>query len=309
MARVLHSAFPRSRLARPPLSSRRRESLAALGFLLPGLLVLGVFSLGPAIFSFVVGFTKWDGFGSPRWVGLDNYAKLLDDAVFRQSVWNTLLYTVEFVAIVMVTSTALALMLNAHIPGRSIVRFLWFVPFVTDMVSVSMVWTWIYHTQFGVLNYAMVELGLPRQAWLGDKRWALFALVVLSVWRWTGYYAIIILAGLQGVPKDLYEAAILDGANRWQMFRGITLPLVSPALFFVLIISMMSSFQVFEQMWVMTKGGPEDSTISIVMYLYTQGFQFLNMGYASAIAWVLFLMIFTLTMINWLMRKLWVYEG
>jgi multiple sugar transport system permease protein len=155
----------------------------------------------------------------------------------------------------------------------------------------------------------MEVMHLPRQAWLGDKQWALFALVVLSVWRWTGYYAIIILAALQGVPKDLYEAAILDGAGRWQMLRGITLPLISPALFFVLIISMMSSFQVFEQMWVMTNGGPEDSTISIVMYLYIQGFQFLNMGYASAIAWVLFLMIFLLTAINWLMRRLWVYEG
>jgi multiple sugar transport system permease protein len=213
------------------------------------------------------------------------------------------------VAIVMVTSTALALLLNRETWGRSVVRFLWFVPFVTDMVSVSMVWTWIYHTQFGVLNYTMEVMHLPRQAWLGDKQWALFALVVLSVWRWTGYYAIIILAALQGVPKDLYEAAILDGAGRWQMLRGITLPLISPALFFVLIISMMSSFQVFEQMWVMTNGGPEDSTISIVMYLYIQGFQFLNMGYASAIAWVLFLMIFLLTAINWLMRRLWVYEG
>jgi len=309
MARALHPPAQRSRLARRPLSNRTRESLAALGFLLPGLIVFGVFSLGPALFSIVVGFTKWDGLGAPSWVGMDNYAQLLHDGVFRQSVWNTVLYTIEFVAIVMVTSTALALLLNREIWGRSVVRFLWFVPFVTDMVSVSMVWTWIYHTQFGVLNYVMEVMHLPRQAWLGDKQWALFALVVLSVWRWTGYYAIIILAALQGVPKDLYEAAILDGAGRWQMLRGITLPLVSPALFFVLIISMMSSFQVFEQMWVMTNGGPEDSTISIVMYLYIQGFQFLNMGYASAIAWVLFLMIFALTAVNWLMRRLWVYEG
>jgi multiple sugar transport system permease protein len=309
MARALQPSAQRSRLARRPLSNRTRESLAALGFLLPGLIVFGVFSLGPALFSIVVGFTKWDGLGAPSWVGMDNYAQLIHDGVFRQSVWNTVLYTVEFVAIVMVTSTALALLLNRETWGRSVVRFLWFVPFVTDMVSVSMVWTWIYHTQFGVLNYAMEVMHLPRQAWLGDKQWALFALVVLSVWRWTGYYAIIILAALQGVPKDLYEAAILDGAGRWQMLRGITLPLISPALFFVLIISMMSSFQVFEQMWVMTNGGPEDSTISIVMYLYIQGFQFLNMGYASAIAWVLFLMIFLLTAINWLMRRLWVYEG
>jgi multiple sugar transport system permease protein len=133
-------------------------------------------------------------------------------------------------------------------------------------------------------------------------------LVILSVWRWTGYYAIIILAALQNVPKELYEAATLDGAGRWQSFRNITVPLISPALFFVVVISMMSSFQVFEQMWVMTKGGPEDSTISMAMFLYVQGFQFLNMGYASAVAWMLFLMIFIVTVINWGIRKRWVYE-
>jgi multiple sugar transport system permease protein len=242
-------------------------------------------------------------------VGIDNYTELFADAVFRQALWNTVIYTAEFVVLVMITSTVLALLLNSNIRGRSVARFLWFIPFVTDMVSVSMVWTWIYHTQFGVLNYFLELVNIPGQSWLGDKRWALFALVLLSVWRWAGYYSIIILAALQGVPKDLYEAAILDGANRWQMLRGITLPLVSPALFFVLIISMMSSFQVFEQMWVMTNGGPEDSTISVVMYLYVQGFQFLDMGYASAIAWILFLMIFGLTVVNWVMRRLWVYEG
>jgi multiple sugar transport system permease protein len=309
MAQVEPQSLRKSHSIFGGLPTGRRESLAALGFLLPGLIIFGLFSLGPAVFSLVIGFTNWDGLGTPSWVGIDNYSKLAKDSVFRQSLWNTLLYTVEFVVLVMISSTALALLLNSRIRGRSIVRFLWFVPFVTDMVSVSMVWTWIYHSQFGVLNYFVQLIGLPRQSWLGDKEWALFALVVLSVWRWTGYYSIIILAGLQAVPKDLYEAAILDGANRWQTLRGITLPLVSPALFFVLIISMMSSFQVFEQMWVMTNGGPEDSTISVVMYLYVQGFQFLNMGYASAIAWVLFLIIFALTVVNWTLRKAWVYEG
>jgi multiple sugar transport system permease protein len=309
MVRVEPQALRQSRSIMGGIPNRHRESIAALGFLLPGLLIFILFSLGPALFSLVVGFTKWNGLGAPTWVGIDNYSQLLTDSVFQQSLWSTLLYTVEFVVLVMISSTVLALLLNSSIRGRSIVRFLWFVPFVTDMVSVSMVWTWIYHTQFGVLNYFVELAGMRRQAWLGDPDLALFALVILSVWRWTGYYSIIILAGLQAVPRDLYEAAILDGANRWQMLKGITLPLVSPALFFVLIISMMSSFQVFEQMWVMTRGGPEDSTISVVMYLYIQGFQFLNMGYASAIAWVLFLIIFSLTVVNWVLRKVWVYEG
>ncbi len=291
------------------MTNNRRETLAALGFLAPGILAFVVFSLGPAVFSLVVGFTKWNGIDRPRWIGVDNYTRLVQDPLFRTSVWNTTLYTVQFVVLVTVASTLLAVLLNARLPGRSIVRFLWFIPIVTDMVSVSMVWTWIYHARFGVLNYFVELVGLQGQSWLGSTKWALFSLVMLSVWRWTGYYAIIILAALQDVPRDLYEAATLDGASRWQSFRSITVPLISPALFFVVVISMMSSFQVFEQMWVMTDGGPEDSTISIAMYLYIQGFEFLNMGYASAIAWALFLMILGVTLVNWRVRRHWVHEG
>jgi len=212
------------------------------------------------------------------------------------------------VVLVGITSTALAVLLNRKALGTPIARFLWFLPIVTDMVSVSLVWTWLYHFRFGVFNQLLGLFGIPPHAWLGDKNLALISLVILSVWRWTGYYAIIILAGLQGVPRDLYEAATIDGANRWQSFARITLPLITPALFFVIVISMMSSFQVFEQMWVMTKGGPEDATISIAMFLYIEGFQFLNMGYASAVAWVLFLIIFVLTVMNWKARSRWVFE-
>lgn len=135
------------------------------------------------------------------------------------------------------------------------------------------------------------------------------SLVVLSVWRWTGYYAIILLAGLQSIPQHLYDAARIDGATRWQTLRNVTLPMLSPTIFFVLVTAMMSSFQVFEQMWVMTRGGPNDATISVAMFLYIQGFQFLNMGYASAVAWVLFFIIFVLTAINWKVRRRWVFEG
>jgi multiple sugar transport system permease protein len=298
-----------ARPGRFALTNSRREALVALGFLLPGLIAFGVFTLGPAIFSLVVGFTRWNGLDTPDWVGIDNYTQLLKDPLFRKSVGNTALYTAQFVVLVTITSTTLAVLLNSRIPGRSVVRFLWFIPIVTDMVSVSMVWTWIYHARFGVLNYFVELVGLPGQSWLGNKRWALFSLVILSVWRWTGYYAIIILAALQNVPKELYEAATIDGATRWQAFRNITVPLISPALFFVVVISMMSSFQVFEQMWVMTQGGPEDATISVAMYLYVQGFEFLKMGYASAVAWVLFLMIFAVTVVNWTVRKRWVHEG
>jgi multiple sugar transport system permease protein len=137
----------------------------------------------------------------------------------------------------------------------------------------------------------------------------MISLVILSVWRWTGYYAVILLAGLQGIPTMLYEAATIDGASRWQTVRHVTLPMLSPTIFFVMVMAVMTSFQVFEQMWVMTKGGPNDSTISVAMFLYIQGFQFLNMGYASAVAWVLFFIIFVLTVINWRVRHRWVFEN
>jgi multiple sugar transport system permease protein len=300
---------PRAEPARRALSNSQREALAAFGFLAPGLLLFLTFTLGPAAFSLFVGFTKWNGLNPPAWIGLQNYVDLARDPLFRTSVRNTAAFTAMFVVLVGISSTLLAVLLNRRAFGTSVVRFLWFLPIVTDMVSVSMVWTWLYHFRFGIFNQLLGMVGIPPLAWLGDKRLALFSLVLLSVWRWTGYYAIIILAALQGTPKELYEAARIDGASRRQSFFGITLPLISPAIFFVVTLSMMSSFQVFEQMWVMTRGGPEDATISIAMFLYVQGFQFLNMGYASAVAWVLFLIIFALTMLNWRLRDHWVHEG
>ncbi|MGN6102631.1 MAG: carbohydrate ABC transporter permease [Devosia sp.] len=287
----------------------RREAIVALGFLAPGLLMFVIFTLGPAIFSFFAGFTKWNGLSEPIWVGLDNYVQLAQDHLFITSVVNTVLYTVLFVVMVLASSVAIAMLLNSKARGTPVARFLWVLPFVTDMISVSMVWTWLYHYRFGVVNYLLGLVGIPPQSWLGDPRLAMLSLVILSVWRWTGYYAIILLAGLQGVPPSLYDAAYVDGATGWQRLRHVTLPMLSPTIFFVMIMAMMSSFQVFEQMWVMTKGGPNDTTISVAMFLYIQGFQFLNMGYASAVAWVLFFIVFALTVINWRVRRRWVFEG
>jgi multiple sugar transport system permease protein len=290
------------------LGIAQREMIAAYCFLAPGLIMFLVFTLGPALFSLFVGFTRWNGLSQPVWTGAANYLRLAGDPRFMASLRNTALFTLMFVVVAVVTSTALAILLNRRIAGTSVIRFLWLLPFVTDMISVSMVWTWLYHFRFGVINYLIGLVGIPAQAWLGSPRLALISLVILSVWRWTGYYAIIILAGLQNVPRDLYEAATIDGASRTQTTFKITLPLLTPTIFFVVITAMMSSFQVFEQMWVMTQGGPNDSTISMAMYLYIQGFQLLDMGYASAIAWVLFLIIFVLTFVNWKIRKSWVFE-
>lgn len=286
----------------------RRESLAAVVFVSPSLILFIVFSAGPAIFSIAMGFMDWNGLGAPRWVGVANYRELLGDALFGRSLINTLFYTLCFVVLTTISSIAIALLLARRFRGVGAVRFLWFLPFVTDMISVSLVWGWLYHPQFGILNYILGLVHVPPQSWLGDSRWAMISLVVLSAWRWSGYYAVILVAALQAVPKELEEAAIVDGAGGWSVFRHVKLPQISPALFLVVTLEIMSSLQVFEQMWVLTNGGPDDSTISMAMYLYLEAFKFLRMGYASAVAWVLFLLILIITLVNWWARRYWTHE-
>ncbi len=287
---------------------RNKEALAALLFLAPNLIGFLVLTLGPGLFSLIMGFTNWSGISRARWVGAENYIELMADKVFLTALRNTLVYTVEFTPLVIVAALLFALLFNQRAWGVPVVRLLCFLPIVTDFISVAFIWSWIYHFRFGVLNWALELLNLPAQAWLGDVRWAMIALVVMSVWRWVGYYAIILLAGLQGIPSELKEAATIDGANGRQLFLRVTIPLLSPALFFVLIISISSSLAVFEQMYIMTQGGPRDSTISISMFLYQQGFRFFKMGYASAVAWILFLLTFMVTAFNWTIRRRWVYQ-
>ncbi len=287
---------------------RHREALVALLFLAPNLIGFLLLTLGPGVFSLIMGFTNWSGISPARWVGADNYLELLADQVFLTALRNTLVYTLEFTPLVIGAALLFALLFNQKVGIVPAVRLLCFLPIVTDFISVAFVWSWIYHFRFGVLNWVLQLLHLPAQAWLGDVRWAMTALVVMSVWRWVGYYAIILLAGLQGIPRELNEAATIDGANSRQLFLRVTIPLLSPALFFVLIISISSSLAVFEQMYIMTQGGPRDTTISISMFLYQQGFRFFKMGYASAVAWILFLLTFMVTAFNWTIRRRWVFQ-
>lgn len=301
---------PASRMASPRRRSLlgNREALVALLFLAPNLIGFLVLTFGPGLFSLIMGFTNWSGISAARWIGLDNYIELLTDKVFLTALRNTLVYTLEFTPLVIAAALLFALLFNRNLWGVPVVRLLCFLPIVTDFISVAFVWSWIYHFRFGVLNWALQLLHIPAQAWLGDVRWAMFALVAMSVWRWVGYYAVILLAGLQGIPRELNEAATIDGANRRQLFLHITIPMLSPALFFVLIISITSSLAVFEQMYIMTEGGPRDTTISISMFLYQQGFRFFKMGYASAVAWILFLLTFIVTACNWTIRRRWVFQ-
>ncbi len=309
MAVGTHTPIPPGAVRRPWFRrTRNKEALAALLFLAPNLIGFLVLTLGPGVFSLIMGFTNWSGISRARWVGAENYIELMADKVFLTALRNTLVYTVEFTPLVIGASLLFALLFNQRAWGVPVVRLLCFLPIVTDFISVAFIWSWIYHFRFGVLNWALGLLNLPAQAWLGDVRWAMLALVVMSVWRWVGYYAIILLAGLQGIPSELKEAATIDGANGRQLFLRVTIPLLSPALFFVLIISISSSLAVFEQMYIMTQGGPRDSTISISMFLYQQGFRFFKMGYASAVAWILFLLTFMVTAFNWTIRRRWVYQ-
>ena len=304
------SARPARRRRAPRFASgaERREAGVALLFLAPNLLGFLVLTLGPGLFSLIMGFTNWSGISAARWIWFDNYVELWADQVFLTALRNTLVYTLEFTPLVIAAALLFALLFNQNFAGAALIRLLCFLPIVTDFISVAFVWSWIYHFRFGVLNWALQLLHMPAQAWLGDVRWAMFALVVMSVWRWVGYYAVILLAGLQGIPRELNEAATMDGANGTQLFLRITIPMLSPALFFVLIISITSSLAVFEQMYIMTEGGPRDSTLSISMFLYQQGFRFFKMGYASAVAWVLFLLTFLVTAFNWTIRRRWVYQ-
>ena len=285
-----------------------REAWVALGFLAPNLLGFVLLSLGPIIFSLVISATNWGGLRAPIFVGWENYRRLLEDHLFLTAVTNTIWFTVMFVPLALVSSVGLGLLYDLKLPGASFIRLLCFMPIITDFVSVAFTWTWLYHLRFGVLNYLLGIGGFSPLAWLGNPRLAMFSLVLLSVWRWAGYYAVIVFAALQGVPMPIQEAARIDGAGTWQVFSRITIPLISPALFFVVINSIISSIQVFEQMFIMTKGGPSSATISVAMFLYQEAFLFLNMGYASAVAWFMFLGIFVFTVVNWFLRKVWVFE-
>jgi multiple sugar transport system permease protein len=217
-----------------------------------------------------------------------------------------LFYVVGLVPLNIVLSVGLALWLNSKLRGLPFYRVGYFLPVVTVTVAVALIWKWMYAPGTGLINIALNGFGLPAPNWLGDPHWSMPGLIIMSVWKGFGYNMVVFLAGLQGIPVQLYEAATIDGANGWQRFWRITLPLLSPAIFFGVVMTVISSFQVFDQAYIMTAGGPANSTNTIVMYIYQNGFQFFKMGYASAIAWVLFAAIFVFTVLQMKLQSRWV---
>jgi len=289
---------------------RRQETIAGYLFLLPNIIGFLVFSSVPVLVTLTISLLDWDMIRRPTFVGIDNYVKLLTgDPVFFKVLANTGYYVAGTVPATIILSLLLALAMNSNVRGISFYRAVFFIPVISASVAVAMMWRWIFNTDYGLLNLWFTSVGLPRIPWLSSTAWAMPALIIMAVWKSLGFNMVIFLAGLQGISAQLYEAASIDGANRWHRFRYITVPMLAPTTFFVLVISVIASFQVFDLAFVLTKGGPGDATNTMVMYIYNQAFQFFHMGYAAAIAWVLFAIIFAITLLQTQLQKRWVRYG
>lgn len=277
-------------------------------FILPALIFLGVWWLFPMIYSFFLSFVKWD-FISPhmKWIGIGNYRKLALRSEFHQVLGATFCYTVGMVGFSLVGGLILAIIVNRKLRGISVFRALIFSPYVTPAVAASLIWIWIYEPEIGLANSILQLLKLPKLQWLGSSTWAMPAIIIFSSWKNVGYCMIYFLAGLQNIPKTIYQAAEIDGAGRWEQFRHITLPLLSPMVFFLLIIMSLLAFNVFDEIKIMTQGGPAGATRTLVYYLYMHGFQFFNMGYASAVAIFILLIAFCFTILQFKLSGKWVH--
>lgn len=263
--------------------------LSTFVFLLPWIVTFGLFSLYPLVDSFWTSFTRYNPIeGPPRFIGLANYARLLSDELFWKSLGNTMIFVVGTIPLTTVGALLLALALNRRIPARDLFRAGYFLPTIVSMVVVALIFRNFY-SPLGFLNSALAFLGLPAQAWLQDPKTALLAIMLMDVWAAVGYYAVIYLAGLAAIPAELYEAAELDGGSGWRKHWHITLPLLKSTTLFILVINTIRSFQVFIEIFVMTRGGPLNSTLTSVYYLYDRAFQNFELGYASALAYALFL--------------------
>ncbi len=284
-----------------------RENLIAYSFILPNLLGFAIFTLIPMVFSLVLAFMKWDGANEVSWVGLNNFKQLLDDSTFRIALSNTFFYVIGTVPLTMAASLGLALLLNQPLRGRNFFRTTFFFPYVASLVAVAVVWNMLFHPAMGPVNQLLVTLGVenpPR--WTASVDWAMPTVIMASIWKGMGYYMIIYLAALQGIPSYLYEAAEIDGASAFQRFRYVTLPMLTPATFFVSILMIISSFKVFDLIMVMTGGGPGRATNVLVIQVYNTAFKEFRFGYSSAIAMVLFVIVLVITIIQFQSEKRWV---
>jgi len=284
------------------------RSRSALWYILPIFIGLSVFTVGPVVASLILSFTHYGISETPTFIGTANYVELLRSSLFWQVLGNTLYYVLLYVPASIVVSLALALLIEKKIRGIAIFRTIYFLPVVTSMVAGAIIWSWLYNSDIGLLNYILSLLGITGPKWLQDPHWALPAIAIMSIWKNAGYNMMIFLAGLSTIPKDYHEAARLDGARSWYRFLYVTLPLLSPVTFFVLAVTTIGAFQVFEQTFVMTNGGPGTSTLTLSYYIWQTAFKFFDLGSASALGYLFFVLIVIVTALQFLIRRKWVVQ-
>lgn len=286
------------------LNLKQQNTLTAWIFILPAVIGIMIFVLIPVICSFTLSFTEWDLLNEIEFVGISNYKNLLTDTVFFKILINTVVYSISVSVLGVIFPLILASIINEKIRGSEFYKVSYFIPFITPMIVIALVWQWIFDPNIGCLNQ-ILHLHIN---WLYDKAYAMPALIIVSVWKLIGYNMIIFLSGFATINQELYEASKIDGASSTDIFRHITLPLLSPTIFFVVVITSISSFQVFDLIYMMTQGGPEDSTMVLVYSIYKYAFEYFEVGKASAIAYVLFAIIAVLVFCQWKLRKKMVYN-
>ena len=283
-----------------------RDSFWVIIFLGPNLAGFLIFTLWPVIMTFVLSLCSYDILSPMKFIGMQNYQNLFQDEVFLKVFKNTWVYTLTTVPIGVTLSLFLAIALDKSDRGIRFFRGAYFIPVISSMVSIGVVWQWLYNPEFGLINDLLARIGIDGPMWLTSDKTAMISLIIVSIWKNLGYNMLIFLAGLQSIERNYYEAAEIDGASWWQQFRSITVPLLTPTTFFVLVMAFIGSFQVFDLVMMMTQGGPGRATSVVVHYLYQNAFKFFKMGYASAMAYVLFAVILVVTGIQMLFQKKWV---
>ncbi|ACZ43215.1 binding-protein-dependent transport systems inner membrane component [Thermobaculum terrenum ATCC BAA-798] len=289
--------------------SARREELEFYLFISPWLIGFLLFGAGPIVASALISFTDWSLLSSPHWIGIENYRRLVQDPLFYKALVNTIYFGAGSVILGVIVSFLLALLLNQKVWGMPLFRTIFYLPSVVAGIATALLWVNIFHPDFGMINYVLGLFGIQGPGWLQSEEWVIPALIIMSVWG-AGNTMVIYLAGLQNIPEHLYEAAAIDGAGAWSKFWHVTVPMISPVIFFNLVTGFIASLQAFVLILVMTNGGPADASLVYGLYIYRQAFEYFDMGYASALAWVLFVLIILITALQFKFAQRWVYyEG
>jgi multiple sugar transport system permease protein len=291
-----------------PVSSRGwRKAGTVIVFLAPSAVPLVLFTFVPMVMSLWISLHSWNLLLPMRWVGLANYRTLLGDPTTRSALWHTLFYIAGYLPLVYVGGLALAVAINKVTRGRNLLRSVYFLPVVTSWVVVALTWQWLLNPANGLVNHLLSLVGIPGPGWWASPTWAMPSVILASAWKDLGFVMVILLAGLQGIPQDVMEAARIDGAGAWKRFWRITFPLLSPATYFVIVISLINGFQVFDQVYVMTGGGPADASQTLVQEIYNLTFRYGSVGSASALSWLLFMLVLAVTVVQQRLQRRWVF--